>query len=435
MLAMAHAPDLASGRARGMNSSTHVWDAIVVGAGVAGGATAAMIAQRGWRVLLVERSVWPREKVCGGCLSASAIDTLREIGLDSALRHAEPTTSVVWESGGRAFEHLLPRGAAILRGDFDASVVAEAVRRGCEFMPGCSASLLPASSSDSYRVLKLKTGHRTIEARAGIVIACDGIGGALLAGEPWAKWTISPDSLIGVAATYQTHSDSISPGRIYMCMGNNGYVGMVRIDGSYEHLAAALDPASCRRAGGPVNLVREILGSCGRTIPAALDGARFRGTGTLTRRRKHFGGFRVLTVGDACGYVEPLTGEGMAWAAIGARELVNMLPNQPARWRDDLPARWRRRYLEVIGRQQRWCRGLRTTVRHPALAAAGIFVGSVMPALARWIAQTICEPPTKEIRDDNPGRFRVAQTPSWSDPGDIGHRHRQPAGSPAGVGA
>ena len=159
-----------------MSDSTDFWDAVVVGAGIAGGATAAMLAQRGWPVLLVERSVWPREKVCGGCLSASAIDALHEIGVDSAIGRAEPTTSVVWQADARTFEHSLPRGAAILRGDFDASIVSEAVRRGCQFMSGCSASLLPTSSSDSCRVLRLKAGHRTIEWRAGIVIACDGIG-------------------------------------------------------------------------------------------------------------------------------------------------------------------------------------------------------------------------------------------------------------------
>ena len=349
-----------------MNSSTNYWDAVVVGAGVAGGATAAMLAQRGWRVLLVERSAWPRRKVCGG------------------------------------------------------------------FISGCSASLLPMSSSDEFRNLKLQSGNRTIEARAGIVIACDSIGRTLLAGEPWANWTISPGSLMGVATTYPSHSPSVSSGRIYMCMGNNGYVGMVRIDGSYENLAAALDRIACR-AGGPENLVREILGTCGRSIPADLDGARSRGTGTLTRRRRHLGGYRVHTVGDACGYVEPLTGEGMAWAAMGAREPVNMLPNPNARWRGDLPARWRRRCLETIGRQHRWCRRMRTTAHHPAMAAAGIFIGNALPAFARWMARTICQPSTKEFRNDNPGRFRVAQASSRLDAGDFGHRHREPTGSAAGV--
>ena len=180
---------------------------------------------------------------------------------------------------------------------------------------------------------------------------------------------------MGVAATYQSQSDSLLPGRIYMCMGNNGYVGMVRIDGSYEHLAAALDPVWCRCAA-----VRRIW-SVKFSVHAddrspRWMGARFRGTGTLTRRRQHLGGYRVLTVGDACGYVEPLTGEGMAWAAIGARELVGLLPNPSARWRGDLPARWRRRYLDIIGRQQRWCRGMRTTAHHPAMTAAGIYIGT-----------------------------------------------------------
>jgi menaquinone-9 beta-reductase len=416
-------------------SNANDWDAVIVGAGVAGGATAAMLASRGWRVLLVERSAWPREKACGGCLSASAVHTLRDIGLESAIANTLSTHSVVWEYGSRSFEHPLPEGAAILRGPFDSAVVAEAVRRGCEFLPNCSASLLPASASDSFRILKLKIPGRTFEARARLVIASDGLGGALLDNEPWAAWMLSPRSMIGVAATYPAGPSSADPGRIHMCMGNNGYVGFVRIDSAREHMAAALFPAACRKAGGPSNLIRKILASCGRTIPTELDRAKYRGTSALTRRRRHLGGFRVLAVGDACGYVEPLTGEGMAWALLGSRELVRLLPENPARWREDLPARWRRRHLEIIGRQQGWCRAMRTTARHPALAATGIFLARAMPPIARWIAQTICEPHTKEIRNDNPGRFHQPQTSTRPDPGDPWHRHRQPTVRPAGIGA
>jgi len=197
---------------------------------------------------------------------------------------------------------------------------------------------------------------------------------------------------------------------------------MVRIDGAHEHLAAALDPISCRRAGGPTNMIQEILSSCGRSMPTALKSARFRGTGTLTRRRKNLGGHRVLAVGDACGYVEPFTGEGMAWGIMGAREMVELLPSLAA-WRDDLPARWRQRYVKIIGRQQRWCRGMRPTMHHPAVAAAGIFMGSAMPTLARWIAKAICGPPIKEIRDDSSGRFRFPGNSYGIDARDLGAGH------------
>jgi len=412
-----------------MSDSTAYWDAAIVGAGVAGGAAAGLLAERGWRVLLIEKSAWPRNKVCGGCLSASAVAALSGIGIDSTLHQADPIDSVVWQVGASTLEVPVPRGVAILRSDLDSAIVSAAMARGCEFYSGCSATLLPPSAGEPFRKLKLQTADQTSEIRAGVVIAADGLGGTLLAAEPWAKWTISPKAWMGVAATYESKSgesqSSQTPaGCIHMHIGNNGYVGMVRIDGIRDHLAAALDPASCRLAGGPANLVREILSSCRKQIPTAMQPAKFKGTGALTRRREQLGGYRVLVVGDACGYVEPFTGEGMAWAAIGAREMVDLLP-APSAWPDDLPARWRHRYLQIIGRQQRWCRGMRATMHHPAMAAAGILIGSAMPMLANWIAQAICRPPKKEIRDDQSGRFRFPGNQYRINPGDLGHRHRE----------
>ena len=181
-----------------------------------------------------------------------------------------------------------------MRVNLDAGIVAHAVQRGVEFLPSCSASLIPGSSGDSFRALKLRTNNQTIDIRTGVVIACDGLGGTLLKDERWAKWTIARSTLIGLAATYRCDSDATDPGRIHMCMGKHGYVGMVRIDDSTEHLAAALDPAACRDGGGPVKLIGDILRSCHRSVPTALATARLHGTGRLTRHRKQLGGHRVL---------------------------------------------------------------------------------------------------------------------------------------------
>ena len=62
-------------------AATRVWDAVVVGAGPAGSAAALAGARAGLRVLLVDRSVFPRDKVCGGCLNASAVESLGLLGL------------------------------------------------------------------------------------------------------------------------------------------------------------------------------------------------------------------------------------------------------------------------------------------------------------------------------------------------------------------
>src|SRR5580704_16639693 len=61
-------------RARGqlMRNEFHA-DALVIGAGPAGASTAVLLLMAGWRVILVEKSSYPRQKVCGECLSAASL--------------------------------------------------------------------------------------------------------------------------------------------------------------------------------------------------------------------------------------------------------------------------------------------------------------------------------------------------------------------------
>ncbi len=56
------------------------YDAIVVGAGPAGSATAALLARRGFSVLLLDRVRFPRDKACGEYTSPETENVLRRIG-------------------------------------------------------------------------------------------------------------------------------------------------------------------------------------------------------------------------------------------------------------------------------------------------------------------------------------------------------------------
>ncbi len=62
------------------------FDGIIVGAGVAGSTTAALLARQGFRVLLVEKATFPREKVCGEGLMPAGADILHKLGILSQLR-------------------------------------------------------------------------------------------------------------------------------------------------------------------------------------------------------------------------------------------------------------------------------------------------------------------------------------------------------------
>ena len=61
-------------------------DAVIIGAGVAGSATAIWLARAGWSVALVEKQAFPRRKVCGECIAASNLPLLDALGVAPALQ-------------------------------------------------------------------------------------------------------------------------------------------------------------------------------------------------------------------------------------------------------------------------------------------------------------------------------------------------------------
>src|SRR5882724_12300454 len=59
----------------------------IIGAGPAGSAAALMLARRGWSVTLIEQHRFPRDKVCGECLSALGIEVATRLGFATALKN------------------------------------------------------------------------------------------------------------------------------------------------------------------------------------------------------------------------------------------------------------------------------------------------------------------------------------------------------------
>jgi flavin-dependent dehydrogenase len=353
------------------------WDAIVIGAGPAGAVSALLLARAGWRVLLVERSAWPREKACGGCLSASCVASLRSIGLHDVLARATRVTSSHVHSGRRSARLPIDDGFAIDRTQFDAELVDRFVRAGGTFVDHASATLLTDTKGD-HRTVRVQRGEVVEEHRASLALAADGLAGLSIATEPWAQWSIARDAYLGAATTLDDFA--VDPGEIHMHVGTGGYVGAVKYDDGRVHLAAALNPTTCRDAGGPGVLMESILRSCGQDV--SLTGRRLRGSPTLTRERLQLGGHRVLCVGDACGYVEPFTGEGIAWAVRSAIDVTRLVANG---WSADLPGAWRELRDASLRRKQDICRVVRRAARSPLAMRLGIDLLRALPSLSRIV--------------------------------------------------
>ena len=97
-------------------SRDQAWDVVVVGGGPAGAATAALLAARHWRVLVIDKARFPRDKPCAEFASPGVEIVLRRIGAWEAVQALRPRRlrgmQLIGPSGER-FAGTYPRGQAL----------------------------------------------------------------------------------------------------------------------------------------------------------------------------------------------------------------------------------------------------------------------------------------------------------------------------------
>lgn len=356
-----------------------VWDALVVGAGPAGATAARQMASRGAAVLLVDKASFPRPKICGCCLNAAALGTLREIGLGDLPKRlgARPVWELKLAVGGRRASIPLPEGSALSRERLDAALVDEAIRAGAVFLPRTEAALDGVKAG--ARHLLLRQGKHQEKAQARVVLAADGVGGSLLQSETGIHRRVARDSRIGVGAITEHTPDDYAPGKIFMACGRNGYAGLVRLEDGRLNIAAAFDPGFVRRAGGPGQAVEQTLREAALPRIEGLDLLCWRGTPALTTRRSPLSAERLFLLGDAAGYVEPFTGEGISWALASGKAVAPLALEAIQRWEPSLAPRWAREHRRLIGQRQFVCRITAKFLRRRALTRAAVALLSWVP--------------------------------------------------------
>jgi flavin-dependent dehydrogenase len=373
-------------------STRNVWDIAVVGAGPAGAVAARQLALDGASVLLVDKATFPRPKVCGSCLNVRALAALARIGLGQlVVRHGGvPLERMCFAAGGRCALIRLPGGAALSRETLDTALAGEAIRAGAAFLCGTRAGL--GRSTSGWRELRLEQNRRCGIARARLVLAADGLAGGLLSGQAGSPPSIQGGSRIGAGVTAPGPGGNYPPGVIFMASGPGGYVGLVRLEDGQLDVAAALDPMFAKRAGGLGQAAQTILDRAGLPKVPGLPSLAWRGTPALTRRAPRLAAERVLVLGDAAGYIEPFTGEGMAWAIASAVAIVPVALRAARQWDRTIPAQWARIHRKIVDRRQTPCRWMSRVLRYPTLTNVLVLLLSHAPGLANGMVRTINSP-------------------------------------------
>lgn len=354
------------------------WDAVVIGAGPAGSVAATGLARAGLRTLVVDRVALPRAKVCGCCLSPSAVHTLRGLGLEGALRGASPLSSIRLKAGEREARFRIGDHVCVDREVFDTELAEAARDARAELLWPASARVRDDGS------VRLETPSGAVSLRASAVVVADGLGGSSLRGSDSTAWRVRPGSRIGAGAMLDRAPVTLAQSEIVMICDRVGYIGFVRLPDGRVDAAAAFESEAMRAAGGPARLAGEILSRAGGDADAVLH-ATWRGTAALTRARAGVECGRTLVVGDAAGYVEPFTGEGMTWAIeSGAAVVPHVLAIVRGTYRS---GSWARARATLLGKRHLRCDIVAGLLRSPWAVGVAVRIGSAWPALPSMVAE------------------------------------------------
>ncbi len=371
------------------DAAGRTWDAVVVGAGPAGSVCAKELADSGLTVLLVESRAFPRSKVCGGCLNENSLAALSAAGLRGAIESLNPVPlqSFRLAAGGRQVSLGLPGGVAVSRWGMDAALAEAAVGAGAGFLQETTAIVGEVAGEGREVTLDQHGESRTVRAR--VVVAASGLGGKAFSQLRSLKSVESPASRIGVEATVSDFPEEYEPGVIFMAVGKRGYVGLTRVEDGRLNIAAAIDSVGLREAGGPDRACIGILEEAGFPIAPEMADADWHGTIKLTRRTAQRGAERLFLIGDAAGYIEPFTGEGMAWALNSGLAVAPLVRQGISGWSRQLTSDWERRYHSIIEKRQWICRALAAGLRRTSLVRVAVPVLSSMPWLARPVIRRL----------------------------------------------
>lgn len=374
-------------------------DVLVIGAGPSGSTAASLLAAVGRDVLVVERARFPRPKPCGECVNPGAVGVLARLGLLQRIEGLGPARLEGWRLRGAGVEVAASfggtlHGFGVARTALDTALLEAARGRGARVLEGTRVEGVDSAGADGRPTVTLRrTGGARSTVRPRVLVGADGLRSVVsralgLVGRA--------PRLRKVSLTFHLVEDQ----PLEACDGTPDREGLLDTrDGITLGLAPLAADASrwnatlvadARRYGrrlavDPVDFLRQVLearagGLPGRLATRSRAPVGSRGSTGRHRWRIEAGPWAsgpfdrpvrrrwapgAVLVGDAAGYYDPFTGEGIyralrsaELAAVAVAEVLDSNGPEPewaplaryeAAWRREIRASvWVQRCVETV---------------------------------------------------------------------------------------
>jgi flavin-dependent dehydrogenase len=389
-------------------------DALVIGAGPAGASAAIRLAQAGWRVVLIEQHVYPRQKVCGECIAAGNLALIDELGIGSEVRQlaGAELREVGWMSARATVVGDFPAclagpyrfGRALGRDVFDSLLLERARSVGVRILQPAKVRAVAGMLGNFRSCIQERDVGLTVSGNtkpvtvisSTIIIDAHGSWEAAptFAGTDSARRARilrRPSDLFAFKARF--HGATLRPGLLPVLPFEGGYGGIVVADDGQTTLACCIRRDALQtsrslmpRAPAGVAVEATLRRSC-LGVRQALRYARRDGSWLSVgpiRPGIHLNApCGVFRVGNAGGESHPLIGEGISMALQSAKILANELTQQPVCMIDERRAMLLQRCYTRAWKQHFMPR-LRLAAIYAHVAMRPTLSTSVSGLLRRW---------------------------------------------------
>ncbi len=313
------------------------YDVTIIGGGLAGAMAGILLKKKGWKVLILEKSGYPRHKVCGEFLSPAALLLLKQAEVLHLLKEDSAneidTVSFFWPLQKPLFARVAPSASSfpfaygISRKTLDHSLLEEAKNKGCVVFQNHEVVGVERLQDNFLGFSILAKNPLNTETSYTSRLVIDAAG----------KQSRREDSKRRRGARrfgFKAHFRNIPTGRaaeLYFFKG--GYLGILEVESGLSNVCGKIEEKWLNKTRGNFDLLLKNASRQNPNLAAKIKEAKreseWVSCGPLAEGFKHGYNNGVFFAGDAACFVEPFLGQGMTLALASGFLLNGVLAKLP----------------------------------------------------------------------------------------------------------